>query len=62
LNCHLQKELGIKFSTNVEPRAHSGQRDPQGRAVKKQRRTKAAGGISEYIKMLKKADVYPDYA
>ena len=46
-----------KPNFNGEPRANSGQRDPQGKAVKKQRKAKMAGGISEYIKMLKKSDL-----
>ena len=46
-----------KNAMNAEPRANSGQRDSQGKGVRKQRRTKMTGGISEYIKMLKKSDL-----
>lgn len=42
---------------NVEPRASSGQRELQSKGVKKQRKARMAGGISEYIKLLKSTDL-----
>jgi hypothetical protein len=46
-----------KSNLNVEPRTNSGQRDLQSKVVKKQRKARIAGGISEYIKMLKSTDL-----
>lgn len=42
---------------NVEPKVNSDQRELQSKGVKKQRKARIAGGISEYIKLLKSTDL-----